>query len=96
MNTNPMMPPKKTTRASSPDVVDIARATLISKKAKVAFAYNVSPTDPKTTIEPQGEGHATKQKQLPTTTEPEEKVHTSSLDTPSDTHPIQKAIPTKP
>lgn len=47
MKTNPMMPPKKNTRAGCPSDDDAARVALSTKKGKVAFANEIPPTNDK-------------------------------------------------
>jgi hypothetical protein len=95
MKTNPTMPPKKNTQASSPPDDDIVRATLATKKGKVAFTDEIPPpsNDLNTTIVLEGLDDTTTQKLIPSL---ELEVHTSSSDTQETHHPIQKAYPTKP
>jgi hypothetical protein len=76
---NPTMPPMMTTPVGSPVDNDVARAALTAKKGKVIFANEVQPTNPRTTIEPQGAGHVEKQKQLATTTKLDGEVNTSII-----------------
>jgi hypothetical protein len=79
MKSNPTMAPKKTTPVGSLVDDDVARAALTAKKGKVAFANEVQPTNPRNTIESQGAGYVEKQKQLATTTKPDDEVNTSII-----------------